>query len=227
MPKRLLLVWGGQGGSGGGGGAFSAALALLAAATIEIGAVLNTPQFNATYSPVGTEVFAELSDDDGNPVQNVLGVLNPVTRPHNYTKTAVGAQVIFTLSANDGVNADTDQVIATWFPRVYFGVNALGTLSTEADIEGLSGSSLQGNKALSYLFTANNEYVYYAFPASFPAALLDFQIGPFPGGFIQVVASVPVTANTAGAPVLNYQIWRSTNALDTTLSGPQTLTVQA
>jgi hypothetical protein len=224
----MLLVWAGptQGGGGGGGG-FSCGLAGLFSSPLEIGANLVNPTFNATYSPGGTETFAELSDDDGNPVQDVLGVGNPITRPYSYQKIGIGDAVNFTLSANDGTNSDTDQASAIWYPRVYYGVDANPGLATEADIEGLSNSSLQGDKALSYLFSATNEYVYYAFPVAYPAAPLDFQIGPFPGGFLQQVASVAVTAGTVGAPTINYQLWRSTNALNTTVSGPQTLVVQA
>jgi hypothetical protein len=227
MAKRPVINWGGPSGAGVAPGGFTATLAALFATTQEIGAILNNPQFNAGYSPAATEAFAELSDDDGNPTQDVLGVLNPITRPHSFSKSAIGAAVTFDLQANDGVNSDGDSVVTTWQPRVYYGVDADPAIVTEAGVEALSESALQGDKALSYEFGATNEYVYYAFPVAYPAAPLDFQIGPFPGGFILLVASVPVTANTPGAPVLNYQIWRSTNALNTTISGDQTLTVQA
>ena len=222
-----LVVISGPGQGGGGGVAFAATLSPLFSTTQEIGAVLNNPQFNAAYSPSGTETSAGLQDDQGNPSQDIFGVANPVTYPYAEQQNALNAQVVFTLTASDGVNNDTDQVTATWSPQVYYGVDASPSLATEADIKGLANSALQSTKALSFLFTAATQYVYYAFPVAYAASPTDFQIGPFPGGMIQTVASVNVTAGTPGAPVFAYQIWRSTNALDTSVTGPQTLAVAA
>jgi hypothetical protein len=211
MAKRMLLLWAGptQGAGGGGPGGFSATLASLFASPLEIGAQLINPTFSAAYSPSGTELFAELSDDDGNPAQNVLGLPNPLTMPFTYQESANNTVRTWTLTANDGGPNVTDQVTATWSPRVYWGLNASPSLSTEGDIEGLANSALQSDKALSTSFTPVNEYIYYGFPTAYAASPLDFQFGAFPGGFIQVVASVAVTANTPGAPVQTYQLWRS------------------
>jgi len=222
MAKRMLVHWGG----GSGDSPFEAALTLLTATPIEIGADLASPTFNAAYAG-GVETFAELSDDDGNPVQDVLGSANPITRAFTYNKTVVGDTVTFTLTANDGGPNVTDAEVATWLPRLYYGVDANAALATEADIEALANSLLGADKALSTTLAPVAEYIYYAFPVSFAAAALDFQFGAFPGGFTQVVASVPVTANTAGAPTLNYQIWRSTFAQDTTVTGPLAFNVAA
>jgi hypothetical protein len=122
---------------------------------------------------------------------------------------------------------DADVAVATWFPGVYYGVDANPGLGTEADIEGLSNKNLQGDKALSTTLAPVLQYIYYAFPTTFPANVLDFQFGAFPGGFIQTVASVNVTANTPGAPVLTYQLWRSQFQQDTTVTGAQPFIVQA
>jgi len=42
-----------------------------------------------------------------------------------------------------------------------------------------------------------------------------------------VDGAIRVTAGTAGAPVVAYQIWRSSIALNTSVSGPQALQVSA
>jgi len=227
MPGPIFVFSGNVGGGGSPPSSFSASLTRLFGSPFEIGAQLINPTFTATYSPIGTETSATLQDNDGNPVQNVLALPNPLTMPFTYQRDTIGGSVTWTLNASDGVNNDSDNVSATWLPRVYWGVDANPALATEADIEGLTNNGLQSNKALNFTFSATNEYVYYGFPTAFPAAPLDFQIGPFPGGFIQQVASVNVTANTPGAPVLTYQLWRSTNALNTSISGPQTLVVSA
>lgn len=196
---------------GGGGGSFSATLAALFATVLEIGAILLNPQFNASY--VGVATSAALADDQGNGPVNVLGVPNPLTYPFAEQKNGINDAVVFTLAASDGVTPSNPQVTALWQPRVYFGVDANPALATEADIEGLTSSALAPNKGRTFVESPAGEYIYYAFPVAYPAAALDFQIGPFPGGFIQTVASVPVTANTPGAPAFPYQIWRSTNLL--------------
>jgi hypothetical protein len=221
-----LVIGSGSGTGGGGGGPpspFTATLSPLFTTTLEIGAILNNPQFNATYSPAATETSASLQDDQGNGPVSVLGLLNPLTFAFANQKSANGDTVLFTLQAGDGVNFDNDVVTATWYPRIYWGVDANPALGSEADIEGLANSSLQGSRALSTTLAPVNQFIYFAMPTAYgPTSGLNFQFGTFgPGGFVQQVASVAVTANTAGAPVQTYELWRSSFLQDTTISGPQ------
>jgi len=228
MAERPMMTWGGPSGAGGGGGGFTATLTPLFGLTLEIGANLISPTFNAIYSAPPTT--ASLADDDGNPALDVVAVGNPIVMPNPpyiYQELANSTARLWTLTADDGGVPDSSAVTARWYPRVYWDIDANPALATEADIEAMANSSLQGNKALSTTLGPVLQYVYYAFPAVFPAAPLDFQFGAFPGGFTQVVASVAVTANTPGAPTQNYEIWRSNFQLDTTISGPQPFVVAA
>ncbi len=210
--SRMTIVWAGPSGGGAAPPAgFTASLTGLFATPLEIGANLISPTFTASYSPVATETFAELSDDDGNPTQNIRGFPNPVTMPFTYTRTTIGGTVTWTLTANDGGPNDTDQVTATWLPAVYRGVDASAALSTEADIEGLATKALASDKTGTFIFSPVTQYIYIAFPQAYnPTSPFDFVVNGFPGGFILQASGVNVTANTPGAPALLYDLWRST-----------------
>lgn len=211
----LVLAWptpattAGSGG-GGGGGTFTCTLAYLGTTPLEIGTNLVNPTFNASYS--GTPTMATLDDSDGNPQQNVLGLPNPLTMPFTYQKTANGGTEVFTLSSNGG---STSTQTVTWLPLVHYGVSASATLN-QAQIKALAGSALASTSTISFTLTPAAQYLYYAFPTSFGAVSpLDFQTPPpFPGGWVEMAGSpIAITAATAGAPVQNYYVWRTTNPL--------------
>jgi hypothetical protein len=204
------------------------ALASVGATVLEIGAQSVNPTFNQTESNVTAPITVRtLADNDGNPAQNILGLPNPLTMPFSYQKNPIGSTVQFTGSATDSApSSDSDQVNYTWLPRVWYGLSVNPGLTTEAQIEALANSALQSDKGLTYnVVGAVNEYVYYAWPQVYGAyAPLDFQIGPFPGGFIDQLSggTVNLTANTPGAPTNAYVLARSTNPL----TGSFTVTVQ-
>jgi hypothetical protein len=187
--------------------------------TFEIGDQSVNPAFNMSESGVTPPITVRtLADNDGNPTQNVLGLPNPLTMPFSYQKNPIGSTVQFTGAATDSApSSDSDVVTFTWRPRVWYGLSVNPALTTEAQIEALANSALQSNKGLTYnVVGAANEYVYYAWPQVYGAfAPLDFQIGPFPGGFIDQLSggTVNLTANTPGAPTNAYVLARSTNPL--------------
>ena len=186
---------------------FSVTLTPLIPGPFEIGSQVLNPQFNAVYHN-SIEILATLQDDKGNPVQNVLGVANPLTMPFAYQLNPIGSTTVYTLSGDNGGGLQTDQITFTWLPRVYWGVGLDG-LSTEADIEGLGNSALAATFGRVFTVTAGPaNHIYYAFPSVFGTP--SFQIGPFPGGFVLEAAAVPVTAGTPGAPTNNYDLWKST-----------------
>jgi len=185
---------------------FSVTLAALVPGPFEIGAQVLNPQFNATYHNA-TPISAILSDDQGNPAQNVLGLPNALTMPFAYQLNPIGSTVIYTLTSDDGGGVKIDSETFTWLPRVYFGIGPDG-LGSEADIEGLAGNALAADFVRTFGVTAGaTDHAYYAFPSVYGTP--NFQIGPFPGGFVLEAAAVPVTANTPGAPANNYDLWKS------------------
>lgn len=236
MPQGEPIVVFTRPSLGGGGppAVFSVQLTRLFASPQEIGTALVNPQFNVTYNPPATEVTSVLSNTFNGFTQNLIGLPNPIvygtTIGPGGSASTIGGTVTFTVNASDGVNNASSQQSVQFLPRVYFGVNANPALASEAEIEGLavgpSGQDpLQSSRAGAFMFSAVNQYVYYAFPSAYgPAGPLNFQIGPFPGGFT-FLGTVILTANTTGAPSNSYDIWRSTFTQDTTIPGPQTLLV--
>lgn len=185
-------------------------LSYLGTTPLEIGANLVSPTFNAAYSV--TPASASLDDTDGNPAQDVLGVANPITRAFTYQKTANGATVVFTLTANGSV---TDTDVVTWRPRTHWGVSASATL-TAAQIQALAGSELAPDRPTSFTLAPSNQYLYYAWPTAFGVAVAtNFATPPpFTGGWVEMTGSpIAITAATAGAPVQNYYVWRTVNLL--------------
>jgi len=220
---------GALGGGGGGPAPLSATLLRLEADPLELGAELVNPQFTAATSGGGVLILKTLADDDGNATTDILGAPNPVTKPFTYSKTAIGAQVLFTLSADDGGGVVIDSKAHTWQPRVYLGVTAVAAVN-EAFVEALAESEIRADKGIAragITWTAG-QAIYVAFPQAFnPTDPLDFLVqiggGGFPGGFVLDTAGVSVTPNTVnGTPIL-YDVWRSTGlgtglAVDVTVS---------
>jgi hypothetical protein len=228
--SRWLPSRGVCGGSGGGPGGppspapFSVDLVKITPSPLELGASLPvTVDFNTIeINQSGPLLSAQIADDDGNPPVNILGQVDPVPTGgmgYSYVKTAIGATVDFTYTADDGSGPEQDVEQYVWLPRVYLGVAAIPGAVNEAFIEGLSDSELRADQGIDrtgVVWTAG-EYIWVAFPQAFnPTAALDFLVtiggSGFPGGFLLDTAGVSVTPNTPSGVPLLYDVWRSTGA---------------
>jgi len=221
LPGRS--VCGGSGGGPGGGGGpagLTIDLIKITPSPLELGAVLVIgTQFNTVESnAAGPLVSATIQDDDGNGPVNILGQTDPVPNAgmgFAYVKTAIGATVDFTYTADDGTTVAADVERYTWLPRVYMGVAALPGAINEAFVEGLAENELRADKGIARTgqFWTAGEYIWVALPQAFnPTSSLDFLVGAFPGGFLLAQAGVSVTPNTvSGVPIL-YDVWRSIGA---------------
>jgi hypothetical protein len=214
MPGPIVIFSPAGSGSTPPPGSFQVTLTKLGPDPLEIGANLVNPQFNLTdINAAGPLILRNILDDDGNPLQNFLGVPDPLTMPFTYVRNAIGATVGFLGTEDDGTGPQSDSETHTWLPRAYYGRSANPNLITEAGIEALPQSSLEVDRSINFTSSPTNEYIYYSWPTAYGAfAPLIFQIGPFPGGFISL-GTVNLTANTPGAPVNSYEIARSTNLL--------------
>lgn len=214
MPGPIIIISGPVSGGVTPPGGFAVTLTRLSPSPLEIGADLINPQFNLTdVNAVAPLIVRQIQDDDGNPLQDFLGIPDPLTMPFTYTRNGIGTTVGFLGTEDDTGGPVSDSQSHLWLPRSFYGVSANPALTSEAGIEGLPQSSLEAAKALNFTVSPTNEYVYYSWPSVYGAFnALDFQIGPFPGGFISL-GTVNLTANTPGAPVNQYEIARSTNLL--------------
>lgn len=186
----------------------------------ELGADVINPTFNLLEGgAIGPLILRTVTDDDGNPPQNFLGVPNPVTMPFTYNKAAIGGSVAFDYTADDGSGPVSDIETFLWQPRVYFGVAPVPGAVNEAFIEGLSDSELRADRGIDrtgVVWTAA-EYLWVAFPQAFnPTVGTDFLVtvggAGFPGGFLLDTAGVSVTPNTPGGVPILYDVWRSTGS---------------
>lgn len=219
VPGRS--VCGGAGGGPGGAAVppMTVDLQKITPSPLELGAELpNTTTFNSVITNNdGPLISKTIQDDDGNGPVNVLGQADPIPNGGMgfvYTRTAIGGQVNFTLTADDGRGPVQDVEVYTWLPRVYLGVAALAAVD-EAFVEALSESELRADKGIArsgIVWTAG-EYLWVAFPQAFnPTDPLDFLVGVFPGGFVLDTVGLAITPNTPnGIPVL-YDVWRSTGS---------------
>jgi hypothetical protein len=214
MADPIIVISGPVSGGGAPPGSFQVFIARLSTNPLEIGADLVNPQFNLTdINAAAALTQRDIQDDDGNPLQNFLGVPDPLTMPFTYQRPGIGQTVGFLGTEDDTGGPVSASTTHTWLPRAFYGVSANPSLTTEAGIEGLPQDSLETARAISFTVSPANEYIYYAWPTVYGAfAPLIFQIGPFPGGFVSL-GTVMLTANTPGAPTNQYEIARSTNLL--------------
>ena len=168
-----------------------------------------SPSFTASYTS-GPPVSASVTDNQGGPVVDVSGTPTAFayTGGGPYTKTASGASVTWTLTADDGTGPQMTNEVATWGFAFYYGTGAAG-LSTEGDIEGLAGSVVKTNNNHSFTVVPASEKIYVSYPTSFGTAsfLID---GLFPGGFN---APSTVSVTNAHGVTTDYYLYESTQLL--------------
>lgn len=189
---------------GGGGPTPSFSVNLSGGGTVEVGASVVNPNFNATYNN-GVPITASLADNAGNPPRNVLGLSNPIVMPYTYVVTTVNGSVNFVLTADDGSGVETDSVSYAWRPRTYWGTAAATGSEDESFIKALGNSALDNNRQRQFTVTANaGEKIWYSYPASYGTAT--FFVGIFEGGFLPP-QTINVT-NTYGV-TLSYYLYES------------------
>lgn len=158
-------------------------------ALVLLGSAIVNPTFNMSYSRTPTS--ATLSDNAGNPSQNVLGATNPVTRPYTYTKTVHGQSVTWSLNSADALGSDTDAITTTWTNNIYYGVGTAGQ-TTEAFIKSLT-AFLATSKNATVSVNANvGQKIYFACRAAYGDPTFTF------GGFTVTMikrANINVTNN--------------------------------
>ncbi len=187
--------------------AFDASVATTAAAMVEIGQTISNPQFTATYNRTPTS--ASLGDSDGNPVQDVLGAPNPITRPYSYSKNNNGQTVTWTLTAGQGAGSDSASIGTTWASRIYFGSIASGATIDEALVEALTSNVLRTSRAGTYAINIAG--------TDRPAIWIPDVLGTNPsfviGGFTYVFEATPLTITNAAGLSVPGRLWKPSSGL--------------
>ena len=179
---------------------------------LEIGATRALPAFTASYNRPPTA--ASLSDNDGNPVQDVTGSPTAFSSVNSYAKTAPNASVQFTLDANDVIGADQQNLNVFWRARRFVGwtldpgpydeakILALNEFTNPLDANALFDLNLSPDNA------PGGAYLVAAYHDDFNGAVpLDFEIGNFGNGDVSEVQTGVVMAIPGGTAL--YSVARS------------------
>jgi len=172
---------------------------------IELGDTLTTPAFSASY---GTPpVLASVSDNQSGPSQDVISTPGSFSYSESYIRSIYGANVIWTLNAEDNLQTDSATISKTWAQKVYWGVGAAGQ-NSQAFIKALSGSALATSRSRTFSVNPGaSQKIYYAYRSGFGNAT--FTVGGFEGGFIKVSDTISLT-NDFGITE-DYTLYESDN----------------
>jgi len=186
------------------------------ASPVEIGVAVALPAFAATYNRPPD--FATLTDNDGNPAQDVSGSPDAFASVNNYAKTTPNASVSWTLAAGDGLGADSQVDSTQWQARRFVGWTTDPGPYDEAKILALQEltTPLDGNALFDVTLNPDNApggaYLVAAYHDAFNGAVpLDFEIGNFGNGDVaEVQTGVAMTIPGGSAP---YSVARSDLAI--------------
>lgn len=171
----------------------------------EVGQPVVHPAFAASYST--SPVTAVLTDNAGNPPQNVILTPTSFSSIHTYDQFVFGGTVTFTLTSNGGVVTKSSQTTYEWVQRTFYGPGVAGG-NTAAFIQSLSGQFLTNTRSTQFTTTASGtQHIYFACRTAYGTPT--FIVGGFAGGFSLVSNSISVT--NAFGYVDTYQLWVSDN----------------
>lgn len=191
---------------------------------VEVGTEKNNITFSATANR--TPTYAVLQDSYGSPDTNLTPQwVEPNTSisfgvTGNFVKNDTNQSISFTLTAEEGGISKNRTVSTIWTRYFYWGKSSNSSLPlTEANVKSLGNSSLNTSKSRTFSVTMSSEYAYFAYPTSYGqiTGLKDNNAG-FPTGFTLVGTVSSVTTENGNGNSTNYYLYRTSNALQGTIS---------
>lgn len=183
---------------------------------LQVGQALTTPAFTSTLS--GTLTSANLTNTFNGENLNVLSTPNSfsstVSIPQG-TENTFGANVAFTLHANNGIATKTSSTVFNWYQYSYFGVGTANQTGS-GFITGLGNHFITNARGTTFTVNPSNQKIYFSCRSAYGAAT--FTVGGFQGGFTKT-QTVSVT-NAFGFSE-NYDLYES----DQLLTGSTTVQV--
>jgi len=181
--------------------------------TVEIGAVINSPSFTATYNR--DPISAVLTNNDNAEAKDVSASPDAFSSDLSYQKTTPNASVSWTLTADGDAAADG----LLWRARIFIGWTTNPGPYVEADILALNELSnpLDGDALFDVTLSPTNggagAYLVAAYHDDFNGAVpADFEVGNFGNGDVtEVQSGEPIAIPGGGAP---YSIARSDFAVE-------------
>lgn len=184
---------------------------------VEIGTVVATPSFSATYNQVPTS--ADLDDSEGNPTKDVIATPNAFSSDFSFQKTTPNASVTATLTADAGGPADSNVATKTWRARQFIGWTTNAGPYTEADILALNelSNGLSSTATFSDTLSPTNggagAYLVHAYETSFgPRTPLEYEIGSLGPGDVTEVQTGLSMAIPGGT--MTVRVARSDNLIE-------------
>jgi len=172
------------------------------------GASVVNPAFAASYNAAATAVT--LTDTEGH--SDVIALPGTAfVSPHTFTKTAYGAVVSFTDSANGppGTGSDTAVASITWGQNVFYGAAVDPGVYNSAFVTSLT-ATLKLAPAGTYAYNAGaTQSCFFCTRTAFGLTTANFTVNGFPFACSKVAAAVAVT--NANGVVENYDVFRSDN----------------
>lgn len=184
----------------------------------EIGQALQNPIFSATYSSFPET--ASFVDNQGNPAINIFNAPPPSMPPYTfvypesyiaYTAANLPYEVVFTLTASNGVLDSSSSFTAVWGQRIFYGVGSMSDYeaSPAAFVNALS-ANLAPTRTTN--FTVNpgaDQFIFIALPSNLGTP--QFWVGGFNATEAFALASpATVSITNAFAVTENYSVYQST-----------------
>lgn len=191
---------------------------------VEVGTEKTSITFTATANR--TPTYAVLQDNYGSPDTNLTSQwVDPNTSisfgvTGNFVKNDTNQSISFTLTAEEGGISKSRTVSTTWTRYFYWGKSSNGSLPlTEANVKSLGSSALNTSRSRTFSVSMSSEYAYFAYPTSYGqiTTLRDNNAG-FPTGFTLVGTVSSVTTESGNGNSTNYYLYRTSNALQGTVS---------
>lgn len=198
--------------------------------TLELGQEVSSSGTNKTFAWSLTNL-ANISTIDGFNIvdttasQTLASVILPnsttsrtITIPYQIVRTTNGATYTFTISSKDTRNNTfSRQYSITWRPRIFYGVSALTSLTSNAQVEALAvsptgGSRLVSSIVQSFTVSGNSLYIYIVMPVSFGKAINEdggssrFVVGGLSNSAWSIT---PFTYTNSYGHAENYYVYRS------------------
>lgn len=129
----------------------------LSPAIAEKGSTITTLTFNWTINKNITSQS----------INNTIGSIPPADRILSKTGLSLTANTTYQLTADDGTTTVNKSASIAFQQKRYWGVNSNTSLATSADVLALSGSEFSTTRVQSKTFNPSNQYIYFAFPATF------------------------------------------------------------
>lgn len=188
-----------------------------ASGVVEIGTIVATPSFSASYNRTPTTVT--LTDSEGTPSKDVTATPTSFSSDASYQKTTPNDSVTSTLTADEGGPSDVANAVKTWQAREFIGWTTNAGPYTEANILALNEftNDLSSTATFSTTLSPTNggagAYLVHAYETGFgPRVSTQYEIGSLGPGDVTEIQTGLSMAIPGGT--MTVRVARSDNLIE-------------